>query len=136
MSKIYQKLMVSQGSLFTIIRLKRTGERKSSLMMNSEFGTWKHMEEGFQFAKVNPEYYFWEWRGLPDLLHIGHDMAAASHKKGEERNFWIDLVLFGVLRLPDGSYKPKSGDEGTGMLKNDDNGFKKGSVSWSAISGN
>lgn len=128
--------MISQGSNYTILKLRDKQEVPSSFVPSVN-GTWRHTDESYRDAEIkftsdNPEYLYWEFRQLSRLLLIGSKMGRASHKAGEDEIFQVLITLFGVMRLGDDRFKPASGDEGEGLLAyrvGDD--FSAGKIAWS-----
>jgi hypothetical protein len=129
--------MISQGSNYTVLRLIDKQEKQGSFMRTTISGIWKptsksHNDKEIQLTSANPEYFFWEYFSLSNILYAGTKMGRGSHKAGEETLTDALVTLLGVMRGADGTFKAPSGREGKGTLNTDwaKPEFTKGDIEW------
>ncbi len=122
-----------------------SGTWKSSY--SREMGVWNtYNDKEVVFTSVNPQYYYWEWRGPHQAdINIGVKMGRASHKEGEDEIFQVLITLYNARRLATGKFeagtllrKKFAGYEvplgGGRLMNNVGSDFTAGSINWTMTS--
>jgi hypothetical protein len=133
------KLMIEQGTVYAVIRLKD----KTEVSGRTAAGTWTKTasdtsdDKEVTFTSSADEYLRWNWdRKAPGVLLIGveSDQSKSSHKTGDGKWLQVLISVSGVSRDAAGKFAVAGEKaEGKGKLTYQNRLFKAGDIGWTIV---